>query len=60
MDEKPKENDTLPRHGELGLTPPEGGHEFDVILRYLGDPVWVEEGRETFFALVPDRFKRNH
>lgn len=56
-DEKVKENATLPPCGDLGLRPPEGRNEWYGVLKYLGEPEYVEEGRETFWALVPDRFK---
>jgi hypothetical protein len=41
---------------ELGLTPPEEKPN-DLFRRALKMSPYVPEGRETFLALVPDRFK---
>jgi hypothetical protein len=42
----------------LGLDPPRPGDPFEGFLsRILGQMPFIEEGRATFEALVPDRFK---
>ena len=47
----------------LGLDKPTGprageNHDRLVFFRYFGGPTYNDQGRETFEALVPDRFKR--
>ena len=47
-----------PKKRSLGLAPKRAGDLFEgVIYRHFGVPAYIEEGQETFEALVPNRFK---
>lgn len=59
IDIVPEKVELVRERSDLGLTPPQSPADplEGVFYRFLGSPAYVKEGRETFNALVPDRYK---